>query len=131
MRATGSVDAIVWKHEALDGFAVHDVRLDDLLNIGGRDTAVPHAIRIDDHRGPVFALVETAGHVRAHPLLESTQGEFLFEKELELSLARRIAATARMSGFALIAADEKVLLELGHKLKFTGFRGRDGLSEGR
>jgi hypothetical protein len=63
----------------------------------------------------VFALIEASGHICPHSFLKSTQSEFLFEEELQLGLAGGIAATTRMSSFALIAADEEMLFELGHR----------------
>jgi hypothetical protein len=72
----------------------------------------------------MLALIEAAGHIRTHPFLESTQSEFLFEQVLQLGLAPGVAAPARMSGFALIAADEQMLLELGHNPNLQDFRGR-------
>jgi hypothetical protein len=112
--AAGRIEAIFRNKQAPDRLAVHDVGFDDLLYIRGGDAAVPDTVRINDHRRPMFALIEASGHIRPHSLLESAQGEFLFEEELKLGLARWVAATARMSGFALIAADEEMFLELGH-----------------
>jgi hypothetical protein len=114
MRATGGVDAFFGKHEAFYRPAVHDVGFDNFFNVRGGDAAVPDGIGIHHDRGPVFALIETARHIRAHSFLEPAESEFLLEEELKLGLARGIAAAARVSWLALIAADEKMLLELGH-----------------
>lgn len=130
MRTAGSIDAFLREHEPLNRVTVHDVRFDDLFDIVSGDSSIPNRIRIDDHSGPVLALIEATGHIGTHPLFESSQRELLLEEELQAGLARRIAAAARMSGFPLIAADEKVLLELGHGTQFTGFGQRTGQPEG-
>jgi hypothetical protein len=116
VRTTGGVEAFVGNEEALDGPSVDDVRLDDLVDIVGGDAAVPDRVRINDDGGAVFALVETSGHVGAHALSESAESQFLFEEELQLGLACRITAAARVPGIALIAANEQVLLKLGHSI---------------
>jgi hypothetical protein len=121
VRTTGGIEAFVGKDQTLDGFAVHDVGFDDLVDIGGGDASVPDAIGIDDDGGSVLALVEASRHIGAHAFFETAQREFLLEEELQLGLARGIAAAARMSGFALIAANEEMLLELGHELNVQDF----------
>lgn len=121
MRATGGIEAFVGKDETLDGLAVDDVGFDDLVDIGGGDASVPDAIGIDDDGGSVLALIEASRHIGAHAFLETAQREFLLEEELELGLARGIAATARMSSLALIAANEEMLLEFGHELNVQDF----------
>jgi hypothetical protein len=50
------------------------------------------------------------------------ESEFLFEDKLQLGLRLRIAATTRVSGIALIAADKQVLLELGHEFNLQDFQ---------
>ncbi len=125
--AAGGIEALVGKYESFDGFSVHDVGFDDFLHVGSRDPSVPDAIGIDHDRGSVLALVETSRHVGAHSFLEPPQSEFLLEQELQFGLARRIAASARMSSFALIATDEEMLFELGHDIKCTGFLWQEAL----
>jgi hypothetical protein len=117
----GCVEALVGQNQTLDRPAVDNVRFNDLFDVGGRDATIPGAIRIDDHRWAVLALIETPGHVGTHAFLESAQSKFLFEEQLQLGLARGIATTARVSSVALIAADEKMLLELGHEINVQDF----------
>lgn len=121
MCATGSVQALVGKDEALDGFSVHDVRFDDLVDVVGSDAAVPDLVWIDNHGWAVLTLIQASGHVGTDALFESAQSKFLLEEILELGLARGIAAAARMARFALVAADEKVPLELGHEFNVQDF----------
>lgn len=121
MRTTGSVEAIVGNSKSLDRLAVHDVRLNNLLDIGGGHSPVPDTVRINDHGWAVLALIETTRHIGAHTFFESTQRELLLEEILQLGLSLGIATTARMSGLPLIAADKKVLLELRHLLNLQDF----------
>lgn len=116
MRTTRGVETLVGKNQALDRLSVDDVGLDDLLDVCGSDAPVPDAIGINHHGWSVLALVEASGHIGPHPFLEASQSQLLFEEELQLGLARGIAAAARMSGFTRVAANEKVLLELGHEI---------------
>jgi hypothetical protein len=115
VRATGSVEALVGYQEALDGLAVHDVRVDDLFHIVRRNASIPNTIGINDYCRAVLALIEASRHVGAHSFLESAQRQLLFEEKLQLGLALGIAAPARMSRISLVAADEQMLFELGHE----------------
>lgn len=72
MRATGGVNTFFGKHEAFYRPTVHDVRFDNLLDIRGGNAAIPDTVRINHDCGPVFALIETARHIRAHSFLEPT-----------------------------------------------------------
>ncbi len=47
------------------GFAVDQVRLDDLINVRFVDVGVPGTFRINDAHRPFFAAVQTAGLVDA------------------------------------------------------------------
>src|SRR5579883_2679998 len=122
VRAVRGVQALIGEQQSFDRLSVHDVGLDDLVDVG--DTAVPDLVRIDDNGGAVLALIEAPGHVGTHALLETTQGELLFEKELKLGLAGGIAATAGMARLAPIAADKQVLFELGHSPLYRSNRFR-------
>ena len=102
------------------------MRFDDLLDIGEGDPSIPDPIGIYHDGGPVFALIEAPRHVGSHALLESSQRELLLEKKLQLSLAGWIAAAARMSRLALVAADEQVFLELGHIAQCTRKAHKEG-----
>ncbi len=122
VRTTRRVDAIFGQHQALHGFSVHNVGLDNFFHIIELHMPIPDRIGIDHNRRPVFALIETSGHVGANTLFESPQCEFLLEEKLQLGLARRIATSARMSCLALITANENMLLELGHETNLQDSR---------
>jgi hypothetical protein len=88
--------------------------LDDLIHIGYADMGVPHGFRIDDQVRTVFALIEAAGFIRPHPVLETTLRQLLFEHPLQFTLPVRITTSPWMSFGPLIRAYEKVLLKLRH-----------------
>jgi len=121
VRAFGSIEAVVSNPKSLHRLAVHNVRFDDLLNIGGRHLPIPHAVGIHDYGRSMLALIQASGHVGAHALPEPAQCELLLKEILQLGLALGITAAPRMTCFALVAADEKVLLELGHELNVQDF----------
>ena len=121
MRTTGGINALFRQHEALYRPAIHNVGINDLLDVAGRDPSIPDAFGINHHGGTVFALVQTTRHIGAHPFLESAQRKLLLEKKLQLRLARGIAATARMSRLSLIAADKQMPFELRHDFNVQDF----------
>jgi len=118
--ASGRVDAGVPQTQALDRNSAYEVRVDDLLDIVGGDSAIPDPIRIDHDVGSVFALVQASGLVCPDFTLKAALGQFLLEKLLQRGLTRWIAAAPRMSIWPLIPADENVFLKLGHE-EVTGF----------
>ncbi len=61
----GGIEAGVGDLQPLHRFAVEDVRLDDLVDIGQGDMSVPNGFWIDDDGRPVLALIEASGFVGA------------------------------------------------------------------
>jgi hypothetical protein len=114
--ARGGVQAFIGQSKALDWSAADDVGLDDLVDIGLGDVSIPHGLGIDDEVRAVLALIETAGLVGSHFAFEAAFCQLLLEKFLQFRLAGWITASPRISGRALVAADEDVFLELGHKV---------------
>ena len=114
MLTPGRVDALIFKHKAGDRDVIHDVRLDDLSDIFGLHLAVPHGFGIDDHRGPVLALIEASGFVGAHQSLETAIRNRRFEQLLQVALGALGATSANARGLALIGTDEDVFLKFGH-----------------
>ena len=113
---TGSrVEAGIRQPEPFHWFAADDVRFDDLLDIGFGDVPVPDGVWIDNEVGAVLALVEAARLIGAHSSFQSTLGQFLFEKFLQLRLGQRIAASPRMARWALVSAHEDMFFELRHQ----------------
>jgi hypothetical protein len=116
--ASQCVQAIVGDHETAHWLAADDMGLDDLVQIFLTYAAIPNRFGIDDHVGAVLALVKTAGLIGAHTTFESALGELGFQRFLQFSLARRVAASARTRGVADVSANEDVALEL-HSFSLT------------
>src|SRR5437879_8278007 len=97
-----------------------DVGIDNLIDIGGGDPAVPHAFRIDDQIGTVLTLVQAARLVSPHLVFQTAFRESLFEDPLKFGFALRISAPARMSRRPLVAGHKDLLLEIRHLDIVTG-----------
>jgi len=121
--ATRRVQAVVGNQEALYRFAIDDVGLNDFVDVRGGHVAIPDRFGVHDNGGAVLTLVEASRHIGAHALFQSAQGQLLLELKLQLGLCLGIAAPARMARIALVAADEQMLLELGHEFNLQDFRG--------
>src|SRR5262249_35408398 len=61
--------------QSLDRLAADEVPLDDLVDVGDGDVAVPDAFRVDDHRAAERAVVEAAGLVGADLAVEAARPE--------------------------------------------------------
>ena len=55
--------------QAIHRFAVHQVRFDDFVDVRFINIGIPGAFRIDHAYRPLFATVQAAGLVDAHPAL--------------------------------------------------------------
>ena len=62
----------------------------------------------------MIALIEASSLVGPHRALEAALRQFDFEHTLEITLAGRIAAPARVRSRPLVATDEDMFLELCH-----------------
>jgi hypothetical protein len=111
---------LVGQHQALHELAADDVLLDDLLDVGLGDVAVPDLLGVDDHRHAVLALVEAARVVGAHDLAEATLAERHLEGVADLHAALALAAAARRVGRALVDADEDMTGKARHRCR--GYR---------
>jgi hypothetical protein len=109
-----AVDAGVGQTKALDRISLDEMLLNDLFRIAEMDAAVPDRVRIDDDNGTVFALVKTAGFVRAYLVLEACLLDGVLEGRLQFLAALRQAAGARGGGIALVGADKDVVFKQGH-----------------
>jgi hypothetical protein len=115
MLATGRVYAGFAQHQALNRFASNNVRVDDFIHIGGRDSTVPDGFRINHQVRTMLALVQAARLIRPDSSLQPAFRQFLFKQFLQLRFPLRIAAASRMTRRPLIPANENVLFELGHE----------------
>ena len=109
-----SVEDFVRNAQALERSVVHDVRIDDFVHILGAHTAVKNTLRVDGHRGSQLALIEASGLIGADQLDAALRQPDL-EQTLQLALAGRIAAAARMAGLALVHTNEYMRREFGHR----------------
>ena len=125
MLTTVRIDAGIFQSEPLHWSPAHNVRFHNLVDIGHGHAAIPDSFGINHHIGPVLALVEAAGLVRAYSSLQPPLCQFLLESLLQLGLADGIATSSRMSGRTDVSAHKNVALELGHR----NYRNRDGLQE--
>src|SRR4051812_12497963 len=82
--------------------------VDDLVDVLGRDAAVPDAVGIDHHRAAVLAVVETARLVGAHAVCEAACLEGGLECLVELLAPFLRARAPRMPRTAIVEAYEQV-----------------------
>src|SRR5262245_33405238 len=106
---------LVRHEQALDGPAVHQVLLDDLVHVSRRHVSVPDLLRVDDDRAAVLALVQAARGVGAHAPLEPALVKLLLE-----GLAHRLGAlggagSLGIRGVAAVRADEDMFFVKGHR----------------
>ena len=79
MFARGSIQAAIGHHQALNWLAADDVRVNDFIDIGLGDEAVPYGFGIDHEVRAVFALIEAARLVGTHFAFEAPFRQFLLE----------------------------------------------------
>jgi hypothetical protein len=113
--AVVGVEAGVGQADTIDGTAVKEVLVDDLLGVVGVGEAVPDGFGIDDQNGAVLALIEAAGLIDADTVLEAGSFDGILEGTTEF-FAVFVAATGAGSGFvALVQADKEVTFEDWHR----------------
>jgi hypothetical protein len=114
VRAILGVDAGFGKAQALDGAALDEVLMDDLVDVAGVDVAVPDGLGVDDDDGTVLTLVEAAGLIGADLVLEAGVLDCVLEGRLELFGSLRKTAGAGGGFIALVGADEYVAFKERH-----------------
>ena len=114
MRTPFCIQAGLGNHQSLYRQVADDVRFNDFVHIIRRDSAIPDCLRIDHNRRPVLTLIKTAGFVGADRSFNALLGQFDLEDALQVALAGRIAAPARISIRPLIATNEDVFFEFWH-----------------
>jgi hypothetical protein len=114
VRAGLGVEAFVGEAKAFDRRAANDVRVDDLIDVGFGDVAVPDGFGIHDDGGTVFALVEASGLIGANAAFDSALSQLLLKYLLQTGLGEGIAGSAGMSRRALVSTDENVMFECRH-----------------
>src|SRR6266545_2919677 len=113
------------RHEqSLEGLAVIEVALADLVEVGRRDLRIPDVVRLYGHGDPAAAVLETARlvhhHARAEPALLDQGLEPVGEAIGALLAARALG----ISGWARVRADEDLVLGLGHGRSYAIVRAR-------
>ena len=119
MLAGRGVEAGICQPQSFHRLSFDDVRLNDLFHVRIGNVPVPDCFRINHHGRPVFALIQTAGLVRAYFPFHAERRELLFEELLQVSIALRIAASPRMSRRPLVPANENMMFKFCHQSVFA------------
>lgn len=112
------------QHRVRDDQAFHraaadNVGVDDFIDVGEGDAAVPDRVGIHDHRGADFALFEAAGFIGADAIAgDAAIGQLRFERAMQFRFAGPVTAAARMSVGSLVRANENVLFKFCHGVVF-------------
>jgi hypothetical protein len=114
MGAAFGVEAGVGEHQPLDGTAVEEMLVDDLLYVFYVDEAVPDGVGVDDDDGAVFALVETAKLVGADLALQTGFLDGVLERLFQFFAALGAATGSGGIFIPLIGAEEEMMLKLRH-----------------
>ena len=130
MLTTRSVKTAVRCNQPFNWFAAYDVGFDDLIYILGAHMSVPDRVGVDDHVRSMLTLVEAARFVGPDLVLQTALRQLLLKNPLQLTLAARVAATARMSFRTLVDANKDMLLELRHTNTVADFEGSMKLRTG-
>lgn len=95
-------------HFALDHMTFHDFD-----HIVFRFDRVPDSLGINDDAGALRAVIETAGFIGAHDVLEVEALGFLFKSGVQVFRAEMGATAARIVRAALVCADKNMSFESG------------------
>ncbi len=115
MRTSLGIQALIGDEKTLHRLSADNVRLNDLVYIGRLYASVPDRLGIHHHRGPVLALLQATGFVRANlvssnPVLQQP----LLEYFLQLARPRWIARSSVVLRRPLVLANKNVFLKLRH-----------------
>ena len=97
--------------QAGDDFAIEDMPFHDFRDVGVRFDAVPDAFGIDDDAGPLRAMVQTAGFVRADDVFQVQTLGFSLEAGVKAFRTQFRAAAPGIVRAALVDTDEDMALE--------------------
>jgi hypothetical protein len=115
VRAALGVQAFVGDAEPLDRFAIDKVLAHNLFSIFRLHATVPDCFGIDHNSRSVFALVQAAGLVDAHPAGQTGILGELIEARVQLALAVGGAGRAGRIRGASVVADENVAFKQGQR----------------
>lgn len=119
MYATWRIDALIGKRESFHRLSSENVRLNDLRDIGYRDAAIPHGVRVDDDCRSVLALIEATGLVRPDLVIQAARDKFFLKGELQLTQCVGITATSGMTVGTFVCADKNMMFEKWHELFYS------------
>jgi hypothetical protein len=108
MRARFSIDALLGDAQPLHRPPGNEVFGDDLFGVFRAHVAVPHTFRIDNHRGAVLALIETAGFVDAHAAAQPGFSGQLLQAGVKIAFSIAGAGWAGRFRRAHIVTDKNV-----------------------
>ena len=113
MRAALGVQALLGHAQPFHRPSADQVLGDNLRCVFGPHIAVPDCLRVNHHHGPMFALVQAAGFVDAHPAAQpGGLGQLL---QLRVQIAFSIGGAGRPGRVrgACVVADKDVAFECG------------------
>jgi len=105
---------LIGQHQALDGFAVHEVLLDELRHVGDRDVAVPDLFGIHDNSDAFLTLIEATSVVRADEFPEAARIQLLLQLVADFAATAGLARAFRMTFGTFVDADKDVTLKTRH-----------------
>ncbi len=115
MLAIPVVEAFGGDDQFVDHSVVHDGLFHNAWDIGQCHMTVKDALRVNRDAWPVLALVEAACRVGSDERIQSARFDFGLEGVSQCFRTFRIAATSRVTGGSLIAANEKMMCERRHE----------------
>ena len=93
--------------------AAYQVLLHDLRGIGRLHMAVPYCLRVNHHRGPMFALVQAHGFIDAHRHAQSGGFRQLLQPGVEFAFSVRGAGRSWGIDWACVVANKDVAFKWG------------------
>ena len=111
MCAGWGIQTFVRQHQPLNLVSAQQVLLDDLGDVFRPYKPVPHRLRINDHRVPVFALVEAARFICPDADVQPRRPDLILEDAVKLSFALTGARWTCRAGFPVVCADKNVAFE--------------------
>src|SRR5439155_2460416 len=100
--------------QPFDDPTVHDVRVDDFVDVVAVDVGVPDLFRIDDDDGPLLTTIEAARLVDAHHPL-AVEAELLDPLlGIRLHFGRAARGAACLGRVALVAAEKDMVFVIAH-----------------
>ena len=132
MLAISRVNAFLRQHQSLHRPSFDQMRLNNLRHIRGADMPVPDRVGVDDHIGPMLALVQAARRIDPDAILQPGRANRLVQQLVQLRFSVRITTGPGASRFAPVGTDKKVPLIFGQEyhssksIAFSHHKASDG-----